>query len=114
MIFFAILLKAFTWFMAFRCGVGSDRKGMLLQAASITVFLTVVDSFTVAANLRFSATLLTLLLYALMSFTLFPLAWKVKNRWFTLACNVTGMLGALAGVNFTMDLLRGLFPVLYR
>lgn len=114
MIFFAILLKSVAWVIAFRSGVRSDLKGMLLRAAAITILLTAADKVSVASNLALPAIVLTLLLYALMSFTLLPIAWKLKNRWVSLACNVTGMLGALAGVNFTMDLLRGLWPFMDR
>lgn len=110
MIFFAILLKSVAWLIAFRSGLRSDLKGMLCKAAAITVFLTAVDKFSVASNLAYPAILLTLALYALMSFVLLPVAWKLNNRWFSLACNLAGMLGALAGVNFTMDLLRGVLP----
>ncbi|MBU5637148.1 hypothetical protein KOM00_10425 [Geomonas sp. Red69] len=49
-----------------------------------------------------------------MSFTLIPCAWKLRNTLATLLLGVAGTLGALAGVNFTMDLLRGLVPFLNR
>ncbi|MBU5613769.1 hypothetical protein [Geomonas azotofigens] len=87
---------------------------MLLRALAIAVTLSVVDSFSVAANLRLSAHLLTLFLYLLMSFSLIPAAWKIRNGLVSLACGTVGTLGALAGVNFTMDLLRGLVPLLNR
>ena len=110
MIFFAILLKSIVWVVVYRSAVRSDFPGMMVRAAAIAIFLTVTDKFSVASNLAFSAIVLTLLLYAAMSFVLLPLAWKVRNRWVSLACNVAGTLGALAGVNFLMDFLRGLLP----
>ena len=65
---------------------------------------------SVASNLTFPAIVLTLVLYALMSFILLPLAWKLKNPILSVILNLMGMLGAFAGVNFTMDFLRGLLP----
>ena len=114
MIFFAMLLKVVAWVFTFRCATRANLSGMLLRAAGITVFLTVVDKFSVAGNLAFPAIMLTLLLYALMSFILLPAAWKLKSTAVSVACNVMGMLGAFAGVNFTMDLLRGLLPFMNR
>ncbi|MBJ6800272.1 hypothetical protein [Geomonas propionica] len=114
MIFFAILFKAIAWIVVFRSALKADGRGMLLRAAAIAVTLTVADRFSVAANLRLSAHLLTLFLYLLMSFSLIPAAWKVRNSMFSSACGVVGTLGALAGVNFTMDLVRGLVPFLNR
>lgn len=114
MIFFVMILKPVAWFFAFRSGIRSDLKGILLRAAGITVFLTLVDKVSVASNLAFPAILLTLLLYALMSFILMPVAWKFRNSAVSVACNVMGILGAFAGVNFTMDFLRGLLPVMQR
>lgn len=108
MIFFAILLKAVAWIVVFRSAVRADLPGMAARAAAVTLLLTAIDKFSVAGNLAFSAIILTLLLYALMSFILIPAAWRLRNRWFTLACNGAGALGALAGVNFTMDLIRSL------
>ena len=110
MIFIVMLLKCVAWFFAFLTGTKSDLNGMLLRAAAITVLLTVADKFSVAENLAFPAILLTLVLYASMSFILMPLAWRLKNGTFSLACNLVGMLGAFAAVNFTMDFLRGLLP----
>ncbi|HBA86573.1 MAG TPA: hypothetical protein DCZ75_00900 [Geobacter sp.] len=110
MIFFAILLKPVVWVLIFRSAMKSDFKGMMGRAAAVTVILTVADKFSVAGNLAFSAILLTLLLYTVMSFILLPIAWKLQNRWVSFACNVAGTLGALAGVNFLMDFLRGLLP----
>lgn len=112
--FFVMLLKPIAWFFAFRTGTRGDLNAMLLRAAGITVLLTLADKVSVASNLAFPALLLTLLLYALMSFTLFPLAWKVKNPALSLVLNLMGMLGAFAGVNFTMDFLRGLLPFMNR
>lgn len=108
MIFFVILLKAVVWVVVFRSAVRSEFTGMMIKAAAVTIFLTAVDKFSVAGNLAFSAILLTLLLYTVMSFILLPVAWRFQKRWLSLACNVAGALGAFAGVNFTMDLLRGI------
>lgn len=113
MVFFLVLLaKALAWSFLFASGTRSDLKGMLGRAALITVILTAMDRFTVIANLRFSAVVLTFALYAAMSFVLLPLAWKAKSTAVSVSLNVAGILGAFAGVNFTMDLLRGLFPFL--
>jgi len=114
MIFFVMLLKPVAWFFAFRSGTRSDLNTMLLWASGITVFLTLADKVSVASNLEFPAILLTLFLYALMSFLLFPLAWKLKSGKLSLVLNLAGMLGAFAGVNFTMDFLRGLLPFMNR
>ncbi len=114
MIFFAILLKSVAWVIAFRSGLRSDFRGMLLRAAAITMFLTAMDKASVASNLPLPAILLTLLLYALMSFILLPIAWKLRNFWVSAVLNAAGMLGALAGVNFTMDLIRGFLPFMNR
>ena len=114
MVFFAILFKAIAWIVVFRSALKVDGRGMLLRAAAIAVTLTVVDRFSVAANLRLSAHLLTLFLYLLMSFSLVPVAWKIRNGLVSFACGMLGTLGALAGVNFVMDLLRGLVPFLNR
>jgi len=107
-----MLLKPIAWFFAFRFGIRSDLKAMLQSAAGITLLLTVIDKFSVAANLARPAILLTLLLYALMSFILFPVAWKLKNGAVSVLFNVIGMLGAFAGVNFAMDFLRGVLQFL--
>lgn len=111
MIFFMLLLKPIAWFFAFRSGTRCDLKGMLLRAAGITGFLTLADKISVASNLAFPAIMLTLLLYALMSFTLLPIAWKLKSGPAVVVCNLLGMLGAFAGVNFLMDFIRGLLPL---
>ena len=108
MIYLVMLLKCVAWLFAFRSGLDSNLRGMLLWAAGIAVLLTLADKVSVASNLTFSAILLTLLLYALMSFILLPVAWKVKNLVVSAICNVVGLLGAFAAVNFTMDFLRGL------
>jgi hypothetical protein len=110
MIFFVMLLKAAAWFFVFMSGTKGTMNEMLLRAAGITVFLTLADKVSVASNLAFPAILLTLLLYAVMSFTLLPIAWKAKNTALSLVLNLFGMLGAFAGVNFTMDFARGLLP----
>lgn len=114
MIFFVMLLKPIAWFFAFRSGTRGDLNAMLLWASGITVFLTLADKVSVAGNLAFPAILLTLFLYAMMSFVLLPLAWKLKNGAVSLVLNIMGMLGAFAGVNFTMDFIRGLLPFMNR
>ena len=114
MIILALLLKPIVWFVAFRFAVGGTLKAMLLWAAGMTAVLTLADKVSVAANLGGSAILLTLALYGLMSFTLLPLSWKVKKPALSVVLNLAGMLGACAGVNFTMDFLRGLLPLLNR
>ncbi|GFO67827.1 hypothetical protein GMLC_14060 [Geomonas limicola] len=107
MIFFLMIVKAAVWVVAFITGTRSGLKGMLLHALGIALFLTLVDKVSVASNLDLRAIALTLVLYALMSFTLLPLAWKVRRTPLTIALNLFGALGAFAGVNFTMDFLRG-------
>jgi len=114
MIFFVMLLKPIAWFFAFGSGTRGDGNTLLLWACGITVFLTLADKVSVASNLAFPAILLTLALYALMSFSLLPLAWKRKNRTLSSVLNLAGMLGAFVGVNFTMDFLRGLLPFMNR
>lgn len=114
MIFIALILKPIAWFIAFRSGTRGSMNAMLLWAAGITVILTVVDKASVVSNLAVPAIILTLVLYGLMSFTLLPLAWKVKNTTLFVVLNLVGMIGAFAGVNFTMDLLRGFLPMMNR
>jgi hypothetical protein len=114
MIFFVMLIKTIVWFFVFISATRSNLNGMLLRAAGITVFLTLADKVSVASNLAFPAIVLTLILYALMSFILIPAAWKLKSATVSLVGNLMGMLGAFAGVNFTMDLLRGLLPFMNR
>lgn len=110
MIILALLLKPIAWYVAFKSGVIENLNAMLLWAAGIAVALTLADKVSVAGNLPVSALLLTLILYGLMSFTLLPLAWKVKKSTFSMVLNLVGMIGAFAGVNFTMDFLRGFLP----
>ena len=110
MIFFVMLLKPVVWFFVFLSGIKSDLTGMLLKAGGIAVLLTLADKVSVASNLGLQAILLTLLLYALMSFILLPVAWKLQKGAVSLVLNLIGVLGAFAGVNFTMDFLRGLLP----
>lgn len=110
MIFFVMLLKPVAWFLVFLSGIKSDLTGMLLKAGGIAVLLTLADKVSVASNLGLQAILLTLLLYALMSFILLPIAWRLQNGAVSLVLNLIGVLGAFAGVNFTMDFLRGLLP----
>ncbi len=114
MIILALLLKPIAWFVAFRSGTRGDMKAMLLRATGIAVVLTLADKVSVAANLPLPAILLTLALYGLMAFTLIPLAWKVKKTVLSVALNLAGLLGAFAGVNFTMDFLRGILPIMNR
>jgi hypothetical protein len=114
MIFLALLLKPIAWFVAFRSGTSGNMSAMLLWAAGITVILTLADKASVAGNLAASAILLTLVLYGVMSFTLLPLAWKVKKTTFSVVLNLAGMTGAFAGVNFTMDFIRGFLPYMNR
>ncbi|MDD2367267.1 MAG: hypothetical protein PHN84_14005 [Desulfuromonadaceae bacterium] len=110
MVIVGLFLKPVVWYMAFKSSVIEDLKTMLLWAAGITLFLTLIDKFSVAENLGNSAILLTFVLYALMSFILLPLGWKIKNAKIRVALNIFGTLGAFAGVNFTMDFLRGILP----
>jgi len=114
MIILALLLKPIAWYVAFKSGTIENMNKMLLWAAGISVVLTFADKVSVAGNLAFSAILLTLVLYVLMSFTLLPLAWKVKKAGFSVVLNLAGMIGAFAGVNFTMDFIRGFLPIMNR
>lgn len=114
MVILALFLKPVAWYVAFNSGVIENLKTMLLWAAGITLVLTLVDKFSVAENLDSSAILLTFVLYALMSFTLLPMAWRTKNTKIQIALNVFGLLGAFAGVNFTMDFIRSVYPLLNR
>jgi hypothetical protein len=114
MIFLALLLKPVVWFVAFRSGTSGNRNTMLLWAAGITVILTLVDKVCIASNLAVQAILLTFVLYGVMSFILFPLAWKVKKATLSVVLNMAGVIGAFAGVNFTMDFLRAFLPIMNR
>lgn len=114
MVILALFLKPIAWYVAFKSGVIENMNTMLLWAAGISVVLTLVDKMTVAGNLPIQAILLTLVLYGLMSFTLMPLAWKVKKPALSVVLNLVGMIGAFAGVNFTMDFLRGFLPLMNR
>jgi hypothetical protein len=109
-----LFIKPVAWYIAFKSGVIENRNKMLLWAAGITVVLTLLDKVSVADRLPVSALLLTLALYGLMSFTLLSLAWKTKNAKLSVVLNVVGMIGAFAGVNFTMDFLRGFQQIMYR
>ena len=110
----SLTVKPIAWWLVFRCATKSTMKAMLLWAAGITAGLTLADRFSVASNLATPAILLTLALYGLMSFTLIPLAWKVKQTSLSVVLNLLGLLGAFAGVNFTMDVLRGFLPMVNR
>lgn len=114
MIVLALFLKPVVWYIAFKSGVIEKRNTMLLWAAGITVVLTLADKVSVASNLALPALLLTLVLYGLMSFTLLPLAWKMKKTALSVVLNLAGMIGAFAGVNFTMDFIRGFLPFMNR
>lgn len=114
MIFLALFLKPVAWYIAFKSGSIESRNTMLVWAAGIAVILTLVDKVSVASNLPVPAIVLTLILYVLMSFTLLPLAWKVKRSGVLTALNLAGIIGAFAGVNFTMDFLRGILPFMSR
>ncbi len=114
MIFVALFLKPIAWYVAFKSGTIENMKTMLLWTGGITIGLTLVDKVSVAGNLPIKAILLTLVLYGLMSIILMPLAWKIKNATLSAVLNVIGMIGAFAGVNFTMDLLRGLLPFMHK
>ncbi|GFO61048.1 hypothetical protein GMST_33730 [Geomonas silvestris] len=107
LIFLLMLVKMAVWVVAFITGTRCGAKGMLLHAAGLSLFLTLVDKVSVASNLDLRAIGLTLALYALMSFILLPLAWKVRKTALTVVLNFFGALGAFAGVNFIMDFLRG-------
>jgi len=110
MIILALLLKPVFWFAAFRFAIKGSVGGMMRHALGITVLLTLIDAVTVAGNLALPAILLTLVLYALMSFTLIPVAWKLKKPALSTSLNLAGVAGAFAGVNFTMDCIRGFLP----
>jgi hypothetical protein len=110
MVFAVMVLKMVAWIFTLLSGAKSDLKGMLLHAGGITLLLTAADKVSVASNLGMQAILLTLALYGLMSFTLLPITWKVRKPAVTIALNLFGALGAFAGVNFTMDFLRGILP----
>jgi hypothetical protein len=109
-----LFLKPVAWYIAFKSGIIENMNTMLLWAAGISVVLTLADKVSVASRLPVSAILLTLALYGLMSFTLLPLAWKAKKTKLSLVLNLVGMIGAFAGVNFTMDFLRGFLPIMTR
>jgi len=114
MIILALLLKPIAWFVAFRFGTRGSMDAMMLSAAGITIVLTLADTVSVASNLAFPAIILTLVLYTLMSCILIPLAWKMKNSTLSVVLNLAGMIGAFAGVNFTLDFLRGFMPFMNR
>jgi len=114
MIIIALILKPIAWLVAFRSGTRGNLDTMMLWAAGIIVFLTLADKVSVASNLAVPAIVLTLVLYTLMSFSLIPLAWKVKKTTLSVVLNLMGMIGAFAGVNFVMDFIRGLLPLMNR
>jgi hypothetical protein len=114
MVLLALFLKPVAWYIAFKSGIIENMNAMLLWAAGITVVLTLADKVSVADRLPVTAILLTLALYGLMSFTLLPLAWKAKKTKLSVVLNLVGMIGAFAGVNFTMDFLRGFLPIMTR
>lgn len=114
MIFVALLLKPIIWLTVFWTIRGDSFKHMLYWAVGTTFVLTLVDRVTVASNLPSFAIVLTLVLYAVMSLTLMPLAWMMNNERYSKAFNVLGVLGSFAGVNFTMDCIRTFFPLMNR
>jgi len=114
MIILALILKPIAWLVAFRFGTRGNVDAMMVSAAGITVVLTLMDKVSVASNLLFPAIVLTMVLYTLMSFTLIPLAWKLKKTAPSMILNLMGIIGAFAGVNFTMDLIRGFLPSINR
>ncbi|HJV33690.1 hypothetical protein [Geomonas sp.] len=107
MVYFIMFLKTAAWAGSFWYGIRRGWKGMLLWAAGISIFLTAADNLEEMGTL--SVLLLTLTVYALMSFFLIPLAWKLKNPAVSMACNVAGTYGAFAVVNLTIDFLRSNF-----
>jgi hypothetical protein len=107
MVYLIMFVKTAAWAGSFWYGIRRGWKGMLLWAGGITLFLTLADNLEQIGTL--SVLLLTLALYALMSFFLFPLAWKLKNPAVSLACNVAGTYGAFAVVNLTIHFLSSNF-----
>lgn len=107
MIYLIMFVKTAAWVACFWYGIRRGWKGMLLCAAAISIFLTLADNLVAAGTV--SVLVLTLLLYALMSFFLLPLAWKVKSPAVSMACNVAGTYGAFAVVSFTIDFLKWTF-----
>jgi hypothetical protein len=114
MILLALFLKPIIWFFVFKSATSGSLRSTLLWAAGIAVVLTLADKVSVASNLSESAIALTLFLYGLMSFTLLPLGWKLKKAPLAMLLNLMGVLGAFAGVNFTMDCIRGFWPLINR
>ena len=114
MIILVLILKPIAWFFAFRFSTRGNIDAMMLSAVGIIVILTLADVVSIASNLGYPAILLTLVLYTLMSFTLIPLAWKVQKTTLSAVLNLTGMIGAFAGVNFFMDFIRSLVPLTNR
>ncbi|NJD92297.1 MAG: hypothetical protein FIA91_12440 [Geobacter sp.] len=112
MIFIALLLKPVIWLTVFWTIRGDSFKHMLLWALGTTFVLTLVDRVFIAGNLPPFTIVLTLALYAVMSLTLMPLAWMMKNARYSKALNVLGVLGSFVGVNFAMDCIRTFFPMM--
>lgn len=112
MIFVALFLKPIIWLTVFWTIRGDSFKHMLLWAVGTTFVLTIIDSVSVASNLPRFTIVLTLVLYAVMSLTLMPLAWMMKNARYSKALNGLGVLGSIAGVNFAMDCIRTFFPLM--
>lgn len=105
-----MIVKGALWSLAFWFGMRSGRNAMLVTAGLVAIVLTLMDMFSVAFSLGVMPMVLTLVLYLLMSYILLPIAWTVRDTTVTFLCNILGMVGAFAGVNFTMELLRGLHP----
>jgi hypothetical protein len=110
MVYLVMFFKSLAWALAFWVGIRRELKGMLLSCVAITLCLTVTDELTVAAHPALSTVALTLLLYAMMSFMLLSIAWKLRHPAVSLACNVMGTLGAFAVVNFTIAFLTASIP----
>ncbi|MCM0081620.1 hypothetical protein L4X63_08480 [Geomonas sp. Red32] len=111
MIYLLMLVKTAGWLFAFWFGIRGGMRRMLCWAAAATLFLTAADVVYRWAGPAVAASLVTLLLYALMSFLLIPVAWKVRNPAVTLACHVAGTCGAYSFVYFAMNFLSTRLPL---
>ncbi|GFO56312.1 hypothetical protein GMSM_33190 [Geomonas sp. Red276] len=111
MIYLLMLVKTAGWLCAFWFGIRGGMKRMLFWAAAAAVFLTVADVVYRSAGPAGAVSLVTLLLYAVMSFLLIPVAWKLRNPAVTLACHVAGTCGAYSFVYFTMNFLSTRLPL---
>lgn len=109
MIYLVMFVKTFAWVTAFWLGIRRGRNEMLLCAAGVSLFLTLVDDFIITDPQRASVLALSLVLYSLMSFFLMPVAWKVRNAAVSVACYVAGSYGAYAIVHFWVEYLGGAY-----